>query len=72
MAEEKKLTFGEKVKKFFKDYKTEFKKIKWPTAQDTTKNFVMVIVAVAVVGLAIFALDWGFNQLITLAANLVA
>ena len=61
-----------KVGKFFKDYKTEFKKIKWPTLRETNKSFLLVFVAVAVVGLVIFGLDWGLNQLITLAATLVA
>lgn len=72
MAENVKLGFFGKVKKFFKDYKTECKKIKWPTINDTNKNFALVLVAVVVVALAIFGLDFCFNQLITLAANLVA
>ncbi len=61
-----------KVGKFFKDYKSEFKKIKWPTIKETNKSFLLVLVATVVVGLAIFGLDWGFNQLITLAATLAA
>ena len=71
MAENTKLSFGAKVKKFFKDYKTEFKKIKWPTLRETNKSFMLVLVAVVVVGLAVFGLDTGLNQLITLLANLV-
>lgn len=63
-----KVGFGEKVKKFFKDYKTEFKKIKWPTIRDTNKSFVLVLAVVAIAGLAIFALDFGLNQLLNLVA----
>ena len=72
MAENTKVSFFEKIKKFFKDYKAEFKKIKWPTARETTKNFGLVVAVVIVVGIVIFALDFGFNQLIQLLANLVS
>ncbi len=63
-----KVGFGAKVKKFFKDYKTEFKKIKWPTIHDTNTQFVLVLAVVAVAGIAIFALDFGLNQLLNLVA----
>ncbi len=62
----KKPGFGEKVKKFFKDYKNEFKKITWPTVRDTNKNFLLVIVATAVVGAVIFGLDFGLRELFNL------
>ncbi len=68
MAENTKVSFGEKVKKFFKDYKAEFKKIKWPTIHDTNKSFLLVLVATVVVGVAVFALDFCFNQLLSLIA----
>ena len=68
MAENTKLSFGEKVKKFFSGYKSEFKKIKWPTIHETNKSFLLVLVATAVVGVAVFALDFGLNQLLSLIA----
>ena len=68
MAENVKVSFGEKVKKFFKDYKSEFKKIKWPTIHETNKSFLLVLVATVVVGVAVFALDFGLNQLLSLIA----
>lgn len=71
MAENTKLSFGAKVKKFFKDYKAEFKKIKWPTLLETNKSFLLVLVAIVVVGLVVFGLDLGFNELISLLAGLV-
>ena len=71
MAEEKtKLSFGEKIKKFFKDNKSEFKKISWPDKKDTTKKTIMVIVSIVIVGAAIFAVDTGFNALFTWLTNL--
>ncbi len=71
MAEEKtKLSFGEKIKKFFKDNKSEFKKISWPDKKDTTKKTIMVIGSIIIVGAAIFAVDTGFNALFTWLTNL--
>ncbi|MBE6571627.1 MAG: preprotein translocase subunit SecE [Ruminococcaceae bacterium] len=71
MAEEKtKLSFGEKIKKFFKDNKSEFKKISWPDKKDTTKKTIMVIGSIVIVGAAIFAVDTGFNALFTWLTNL--
>ncbi len=71
MAEEKtKLSFGEKIKKFFKDNKSEFKKISWPDKKDTTKKTIMVIGSIVIVGAAIFAVDTGFNTLFTRLTNL--
>ena len=71
MAEEKtKLSFGEKIKKFFKDNKSEFKKISWPDKKDTTKKTIMVIGSIVIVGAAIFAVDTGFNALFPWLTNL--
>ncbi len=56
--------FGERVKKFIKDYKTEFKKIKWPTMLETNKSFVLVLVATVVAGLVIFGFDTALKTLL--------
>jgi preprotein translocase subunit SecE len=61
MADEKKLSFFGKVKKFFRDYKSEFKKISWPTTKDTTKKTILVIVAIVLISVCIFAVDTIFN-----------
>ena len=61
-----KLSFGEKVKKFVKDYKTEFKQIKWPTLLETNKSFVIVLVFTVIAGLAIFGFDTGLKALLNL------
>ena len=64
-----KLSFGEKVKKFVKDYKTEFKKIKWPTLLETNKSFIIVLVFTVVAGLAIFGFDTGLRALLNLVVG---
>ena len=71
MAEkETKPGFGERVKKFFKDYKTEFKKIKWPTMLETNKSFGIVVIITVIAGLAIFGFDAGLRELLKLAAGI--
>ncbi len=71
MAEEKtKVSFGERVKKFFKDYKSEFKKISWPSKQDTTKKTITVIIAIAIIGICIFLVDTGLSKLFELLAKI--
>lgn len=48
---------GKAIKKFCKDLKGEIKKIVWPDAKTVLKSTAVVLVVVAVCGLAIFAVD---------------
>ena len=64
-----KLSFGEKVKRFIKDYKTEFKKIKWPKLLETNTSFIIVLVFTVVAGLAIFGFDTGLRELLNLVVG---
>ena len=60
-----------KVKKFFKDYKSEFKKIVWPEKQDTLRQSGVVVAAIVVAGLAIFVLDTGFSKFFQWLSTLI-
>ena len=60
-----------KIAKFFKDYKSEFKKIVWPSKEDTFKMSVVVIAAIVVASIAIFLLDTGFYKLFSFLGSLV-
>lgn len=71
MAEETKVKKQSKISKFFKDYKSEFKKIVWPSKNDTLKMSLVVIVAIVVASIAIFLLDTGASSLFTALGNLV-
>ena len=66
MAEEtkKKSGFKQKIAKFFKDYKSEFKKIVWPAWSDTLRQSGVVIAAIIVCGAVVFLLDTGFSTLL--------
>ena len=59
-----------KIKKFFKDYKSEFKKIVWPEKKDTLRQSGVVIVAIIVVGAVVFLLDNGFSRALQALAGL--
>ncbi len=71
MAEETKVKKQSKISKFFKDYKSEFKKIVWPSKNDTLKMSVVVIVAIVVASVAILLLDTGASAVFTALGNLV-
>lgn len=57
-----KASFREKVKKFFRDYKSELKKIVWSPARDVKKNTIVVIVIALAFALVIGLLDILFSK----------
>ena len=61
-----KRTILKRVIGFFKDYKSEVKKIVWPGPRDVVKNTIIVLVMCLLVGLFIWALDFGLGALIKL------
>lgn len=63
MAEE--IKKGSRITKFFKDYKSEFKKIVWPGKADTLRQSGLVIAAIVVFGIIISLLDTGFSKIMS-------
>ncbi len=51
------------IVKYFKDAKSEFKKVVWPTPKQTTHNTIVVIVMCALAALFIFGIDSLFGLL---------
>lgn len=49
--------FFARIAKWFKEMKSELKKVQWPTRKQTVNNTVIVIVCVIVVGIFIWAFD---------------
>lgn len=58
--------FFKKVTRFFKDLRSEFKKIVWPTKKQTLNNTGVVIIFMAISAIAIWSLDWVFISLFKL------
>ncbi len=64
MAEKttKKPNIFSRMGKFFKDYKSEFDKLVWPSKQQLFKNSSLVIVTMVVVGAALSLVDFGLSR----------
>lgn len=60
---------GKGIAKFFRDTKSEIKKIVWPTPKSTFKNTGIVLLAMILVGVVIFGLDYGLQFLFGLVMN---
>lgn len=56
-AKDKKPGFFARVKRWFREMKSELKKVSWPSAKATMKNVGIVIVCVVIVGLVIGVFD---------------
>ncbi len=63
----KKFTSG--IARLFRDLKSEFKKIVWPSKKQVINNTLIVIAAIIVIGLFIWALDAILAAVVSLIAN---
>lgn len=67
---EKKNGFFKKASHFFKDFRSEVKKIVWPTKKQVVNNTIVVFVAMGVVGAAIWIIDFVLGALRALSLGL--
>ena len=58
--------FGTKVAKFFRDTKSELKKVVWPSKEDTKQNTIVVLVTVAIAAVVMILLDAIFGGILGL------
>ena len=58
----KKPSIFTRIKKFWKDYRSEFKKLVWPTPKQLLKNSAVVLVSVIVVGAVLSLVDAGLSK----------
>lgn len=63
---------GRWLKNFFRDYKSEIKKVTWPSREITIKSTIVVLVCLIVSGAVIGLLDFGLAKLIELFRDLVS
>lgn len=61
-----KLTIFKRVVRFFRDYKSEVKKIVWPGWKEVAKNTIIVLIICAIIGAFIWLVDWGLASLLEL------
>ena len=55
---------------FFKDSRTEVRKVVWPTRAETTQTTVMVMIIVFLVGVFLWLLDWMLSGAFRFITNL--
>ena len=55
--EEKKLGFFQRIGKWFRELKSELKKVVWPTKSQMVNNTVIVLVCTLIVGICIWVFD---------------
>ena len=69
MAEAKKENFfaraGKRISRWFREMKSELKKVVWPTKKQTLNNVVVAAVVMVASGIVI----WAFDQLALLIVN---
>lgn len=63
-AVKKQSLFG-RIAKYFKEVKSEIKKVIWPTKKQVVNNTAIVILAIAVIGAIIWILDIVFKWVLS-------
>ena len=58
--------FGARVSKFFRDTKSELKKVVWPSKVDVKTNTIVVLITVAVAAVVMILLDAIFGGILGL------
>ena len=65
-VKEKKPMFLKRIPQYFRDLRSEAKKIVWPNRKQTIQNTIIVIVMMGIVGAFIWILDFIFTYLLAL------
>lgn len=55
--------FFQRIGKFFREFRSEVKKISWPTFAEVVKNTIITLVVVAIFAIVIGLFDWGVSSL---------
>ena len=72
LANGRKLSAGERIKKFFKDTKAELKKVTWPTKDQLIHNTGVIIVFIIIVTIILSVLDIAFGKLFQVLSGILA
>ena len=59
-----------RITRWFREMRSELKKVSWPTGKATLKNVATVILCVLVVGVVIWLFDWLIHAVIQALLNL--
>lgn len=70
MAEAEKKGKFARLKKWFREMKSELKKVVWPSGKQVLNNSLIVVACVVIVGLIVGLLDFGAGELLSLFLKL--
>ena len=62
---------GKRIAKWFRELKSEAKKVVWPNGKTVLNNTLVVIIMVVIVGVFVYLLDFTFGFIRDLIARLV-
>lgn len=62
---------GTRIAKFWRDFRSEMKKVVWMSGTELRKNTILVITGVVVISVVIGAIDFGLSQAIRALGSLV-
>ena len=62
---------GTRIAKFWRDFRSEMKKVVWMSGSDLRKNSILVLVGVVVISVVIGLIDFGLSQAIGALGKLV-
>ncbi|MCH5209932.1 MAG: preprotein translocase subunit SecE [Oscillospiraceae bacterium] len=71
LAKTNKASFGTRMKKFFRDTKSELKKVTWPTKEQLIHNTGVIIVFIIIITIILSLLDVAFSQVFRLLTNIL-
>ena len=71
LSKANKPSFGPCVHRFFKDTKTEQKKVKWHEKEQLIHNTGVIIVFILIITIILSVLDFGFAKLFQLLTNIL-
>ena len=71
MAEAKKESIFTRLGRWFREMRSELKKVVWPTKKQMFKNTVIVLVSVLVVGIFVWVFDFAGQQIVNGIISLV-
>ncbi len=61
-AKDEKLSLFQRALKYFKEVRTELKKVAWPTQEELRTYTIVVFGMTTVLTLLVFGMDWAFNK----------
>ena len=70
-AKKNKPKLTERVARFFREYRSELKKVVWSTPQQTLNNTILVAVSVVITSVCIGILDFAFSTGLTALGRLI-